>query len=155
MNNFPAVFGAVIAYILLILYACTVGYMTYEVIWHGTKEFNSGITYVVTTVGGLVSALVIARLAITQRGDVPALVPQVRGAAPPGPTLNLLAAAYLIGWLLTGLTALVVGAMCYPDVNKSLGEIGTTWLGLAVASGYAYFGLNPPPNHNDQGQPGA
>jgi hypothetical protein len=45
--------------------------------------------------------------------------------------------------LVTGLTALIVGVMIFPDSNATLGEIGTTWLGLAVASGYAYFGISP------------
>jgi len=43
----------------------------------------------------------------------------------------------------TGFAALLVGVMLYPDSSATLSEIGTTWLGLAVASGYAYFGLNP------------
>jgi hypothetical protein len=29
------------------------------------------------------------------------------------------------------------------DKTDSPTEIGTTWLGLAVASGYAYFGISP------------
>jgi hypothetical protein len=39
--------------------------------------------------------------------------------------------------------ALVVGMMLYPNVNQTLNDIGMTWLGLAVASGYAYFNIKP------------
>jgi hypothetical protein len=45
--------------------------------------------------------------------------------------------------LATGLIALIVGVIVFPDSNSTLREIGTTWLGLAVASGYAYFGISP------------
>ena len=51
--------------------------------------------------------------------------------------------AYLVIWLVTGLLALVIGGMLYPEVNQSLNDLGTTWLGLAVASAYAYFGIKP------------
>lgn len=34
-KNFPAIFGGVVAYILLLLYACTVANMTKQVIQHG------------------------------------------------------------------------------------------------------------------------
>ena len=30
-----------------------------------------------------------------------------------------------------------------PDGSKTLYDIGTTWLGLAVTTAYAYFGLDP------------
>lgn len=56
---------------------------------------------------------------------------------------TLLELAYLLVWLFTGLSALVVGVMIRPDVNTTLSDIGTTWLGLAVASGFAYFGVQP------------
>ena len=31
--------------------------------------------------------------------------------------------------------------MLYPDKVKALTDFGQTWLGLAVAAGYAYFGI--------------
>ena len=145
MSNFPALFGGVIAYILLALYATTVRYMTYMVAQYEQRDFTAGVTYVVTTVGGLVSALVVARLAVAVPGRKPTLVPSAaheRGD-PPGTLSDVLTAAYLIVWLLTGLAALVVGVMLYSGVNTALAGIGTTWLGLAVAAGYAYFGLEP------------
>jgi hypothetical protein len=61
----------------------------------------------------------------------------------PNEWVTRLAIAYLVIWLATGLLALVVGTMLYPNVNQTLNDIGTTWLGLAVASGYAYFGIKP------------
>lgn len=149
-KTFPVVFGAAIAFILLILYASTVRYMVKEVVRSGQVDsavaidFPSGLVFVVTTIGGLVSALVIAKLTITEPGKNPGIM---RLAARDGGTqsawVTWLALAYLAIWLIVGLAALVAGVMLYPKVNQTLNDIGTTWLGLAVASGYAYFGITP------------
>ena len=98
-----------------------------------------------TTVGGLVSALVVGKLALTPPTDPPALVTAAAKAAgtPPDPLNVWLTVAFMVVWLLAGLAALVVGVLLYSDVNKLLGGIGTNWLGLAVAAGYAYFGVKP------------
>lgn len=144
MSNFGNYFGALIAYILLCLYGCTVSYMIVSVCAAAPGapvEFNSGVKYVVTTVGGLVSALVVAQLALTTPGSAPTLA---RADAKDNERLfRRLAIAYMLVWLCVGLAALVVGTMFFPTANSTLSELGTTWLGLAVAAGYAYFGLNP------------
>lgn len=159
-KNFPAIFGGVVAYILLLLYACTVANMTKQVIQHGMAaapedengktlskkplEFSAGVTYVVTTIGGLVSALVVAKLALTKPGETPTLTRMVEGVSLLRIRLSkFLAIGYLVAWLAVGLAALIVGVMVFPGSSSTLSDIGTTWLGLAVAAGYAYFGLNP------------
>ena len=138
------IFGGIVAYILLILYSGSVVYMAKKVILNPDKKvvFSSGLTFVVTTIGGLVSALVIAKLAITKPGESPAVTQLSDDSSERAKSFaTLLTVFYLFGWLGTGLIALTVGVMVYPDSNSTLGDIGTTWLGLAVASGYAYFGL--------------
>jgi hypothetical protein len=140
---FAPVFGGAIAFILLLIYAGTLGYMTYHVALAGAQGdfapvvFPQGVVAVFTTIGGLVSALVIAKLAITTPGENPAIVQQE----------NLWVAgislAYLMVWLLSGLAALVIGVIMYPGINQTVSDLGTTWLGIAVASGYAYFSLDP------------
>jgi len=149
-NTFAVVFGGVLAFILLILYASTVAYMSVEVIRSGrlspvkALEFSSGLVFVVTTIGGLVSALVIAKLAITEPGGNPGIM-RITGTAEEkqSPWVTTIAVGYLAIWLIVGLSALVFGVLLYPKVNQTLNDIGTTWLGLAVASGYAYFGIAP------------
>jgi hypothetical protein len=156
-KSFAFLFGGLIAYILLLLYACSVVYMTKKVIQHGIavvpigapseKEplrFDPGIIYVVTTIGGLVSALVVSKLSITKPGEAPKFLHSSGKGVFRGKRLYaFLNVAYLVVWLVVGLVALVVGVLIFPKSNATLGEIGTTWLGLAVASGYAYFGLEP------------
>jgi hypothetical protein len=149
-NKFSVIFGGAIAGTLLFLYAFSLTYMSVVVFRAGLVkpdkaiDFSSGLVYVATTIGGLVSALVIAKLAITKPGKNPGVM---RGAVnadgEPVEWVTRLSIAYLVIWLLVGLLALVVGMMLYPNVNQTLNDIGMTWLGLAVASGYAYFNIKP------------
>ena len=147
-RNFAVVFGGTLAFILLLLYATTVAYMVSAVIDGGKNDpvkapkFSDGLVSVVTMIGGLVSALVVAKLAVTQPGKSPSIRAVTAGGTPHWSDV-LLSMMYLTVWLVVGLVALIVGVMIYPDVNQTLNDIGTTWLGLAVASGWAYFGLEP------------
>lgn len=50
---------------------------------------------------------------------------------------------YLLIWVITGLAAFVVGSMQHDRVLQPLTDLGQSWLGLAVAAGYAYFGIKP------------
>lgn len=149
-DQFGKIFGAIIAYILLLLYAGSVFYMIAELMDCAgdssceEKAFTEGMIHVVTIIGGLVSALVVSKLTITTPGDNPALIESSTNQSDRMRKASIyLAIAYLAVWVFTGLAALVVGVMLHPGINSTVSDIGTTWLGLAVASGYAYFGLNP------------
>jgi hypothetical protein len=148
-KNFGIIFGGFIAYILLGLYAFTVLHLILVVlsctpeVGCEAQNVPDGITYVVTTIGGLVSALVISKLTLTEPGGNPGIIREAESNQEIPWATNLVL-AYLLVWLITGLSALIVGVMIRPDVNSTLSDIGTTWLGLAVASGFAYFGLTPP-----------
>jgi hypothetical protein len=159
-NNFSAIFSGIIAYTLLLIYAVSVISMTKGVIKHGMAEAlkdengktlpkekiecTQGVINIVTIIGGLVSALVVSKLAVTKPGESPTLS-QLRADSSDSvkKLSNYLTVAYLLGWFATGLTALIVGVMLYPNLNSTLSDIGTTWLGLAVAGGYSYFGITP------------
>jgi hypothetical protein len=147
--NFAAGFGGAIALALLILYTGTTGIIALSVILCAGKQnctvpVTDGTVFVFTTVGGLISALVVAALAKTTPGNNPSEHLHDFGL---GPDLekraSLLVVIYLAVWMLTGVTALVVGVMLFPSASKTLSDAGTTWLGLAVAAGYAYFGIRP------------
>lgn len=149
-KQFPMIFGGVIASILLLLYTVTLAYMIVEVmncageVDCGTKDFAEGMIFVVTTVGGLVSALVVSELTITKPGENPGIMKFAAGrSGPPNRMATALAIVYLAVWLIIGLAALIVGTMIYPGINETVSDIGTTWLGLAVAAGYAYFRIDP------------
>ena len=98
----------------------------------------------VTMVGGMVSALVVAVLGATDPGGSPSRLVLSRDASErSGKIANAIVILYLITWGVTGLAALYVGLMKYPGLSNTLADIGTTWLGIAVAAGYAYFGIKP------------
>jgi hypothetical protein len=96
------------------------------------------------TIGGLIAALVVTELAITNPNDVPAARIFAAPGAPQASGLGAKAAstAYLTVWVLTGLGAYVWSALLHPDALKSLTDYGNGWFGLAIASGYSYFGIN-------------
>jgi len=112
---------------------------------------NSGTTWTLTTVGGLVSALVIAELAVTKPGDKFAgrfLVRSDPNTPAPGKLstffVTFITIAYVVVWVLLGFWAFVVGEMKFPDKVPALTSYAQAWLGLAVAAGYSYFSLEPP-----------
>jgi hypothetical protein len=94
-------------------------------------------------IAGLVSALVIAELAVTQPGEAPMARVLADGASQPSKTiLKTVTIAYVLVWLIAGLVAFMKG-IYYPKALPALTSVGQAWLGLAVASAYAYFGIKP------------
>lgn len=146
-----AVFGGVIATVLLGIYLhlISLGYRIVECVntpgctGYGLADFNSGMAQALSIIGGLVSALVIAELAATKRGEPPAAralsvnaTPRARGV------LKIVTSVYILVWTLAGLAAFFVG-LYHPNDLPPITNLGQGWLGLAVASAYAYFGIEP------------
>jgi hypothetical protein len=152
------IFGGVIAIILLLIYvyAIVVGINVVGacVATEGCRSappdsFNTGMVTALTLIGGLVSALVIAVLAVTRPGEGPARALNLNSPAIPHTILNVVTGLYLAVWILAGLAAFFVGFLQHPGVLQSLTDLGQSWLGLAVAAAYSYFGLN-----QGNGEPG-
>ncbi len=147
-----AIFGGAIAIILLGLYVYTVIVALFVVTCMSQGEtcqtftagsFTTGMAMTMATVGGLVSALVIAELAVTKPGDTP--VARVLNADPSEASQSILkitTITYLLVWTLFGLLAFIFGFLLYPNILQPLTDIGQSWLGLAVAAAYAYLGIN-------------
>lgn len=145
-------FGGFIAVILLVLYE----YAVFEAIrvvqcistagctQYTADMFTPGYSHAMSLVGGLVSALVIAELAVTKPGEAP-VARAIGGDASPGLswTLSIVTLIYLLVWVIAGVAAYVVGTMWYPGKLQPLTDLGQSWLGLAVAAAYAYFGISP------------
>jgi hypothetical protein len=146
-----AIFGGVIATVLLGIYLhlIRVAYLVVDCVntndctKYQTSYFNDGMAQALSIVGGLVSALVIAELAATKPGEAPA-----SRALSDHPTarakfiLKLVTAIYILAWILAGLAAFFIG-LYYPTTLPPITSLGQAWLGLAVASAYAYFGIDP------------
>ena len=144
-------FGAVIAILLLAIYVYAVFMGTAVVNCVSTPgctsltkaDFDSWAP-IMTLIGGLVSALVIVELSVTEPGK-----PPVARALPTNPTqratagVKILTGLYLLAWMVAGVAALIVGVIQHPKVVQPLTDLGQAWLGLAVAAGYAFFGVKP------------
>src|SRR5262249_47960503 len=152
-TDMQLLFGGFIAIILLMLYE----YSVYEALMvvmclstsgctqYTADSFTPGFSHAMSLIGGLVSALVIAELAVTKPGEAP--IARAIGGESAGPTLNwtvtIVTMVYLAGWVIAGLAAYVVGTMWYPGKLQPLTDLGQSWLGLAVAAAYSYFGISP------------
>ena len=142
------IFGTVIASVLLVLYVYLVAAAVWAVVCTPSSSckaaFNDEMGSALLLLGGLVAAPVIAELAVTKPNQVPAQRLLVLNEGDPAPRwLKALVGAYFVLWLLSGLTAVFVGWR-FPQESEALSTLGKTWLGLAVAAGYAYFGVTPP-----------
>lgn len=148
-KTFSLLFGGVIAIILLGLYTFTMIYMINVarcVSDHTCKaeDIPAGVIYVHTTVAGLVSALVVAELALTRPGEPPGAKRLASDLSEASQRITgYIAGGYVLVWIISGLAALVAGSMLYPNAVKTLSDAGTTWLGIAVAAAYSYFGIRP------------
>ncbi|QJW89703.1 hypothetical protein HNV11_10085 [Spirosoma taeanense] len=143
------IFGGIIAVLLLGLYAYAIIYAILAVYCSletgctdYPKNLNEGINTVLTLVGGLVSALVVAELAITKPGDTPTARLLNTGSTPTAnKTVGIIAVVYIAVWLVCGVASLIVGYLQYPDVVPVLTASAKGWLGLAVAAAYSYLGV--------------
>lgn len=148
-KTFSLLFGGVIAIILLGLYTFTMIYMisVARCISAGGCQRDAipaGVIYVHTTVAGLVSALVVAELALTRPGETPGAKRLASDLSETSQRVTgYISGGYVLVWIISGLAALVAGSMLYPDAVKTLSDAGTTWLGIAVAAAYSYFGIRP------------
>jgi len=151
----------ILAIVLLGLYVGTVWHMVDAVL--GTTvggetkpvPFDDGLIYVVTLIGSLVAALVISELAVTKLSGngLGTLVfwnrvPNASDLAGLDLLRQWLTLLYILVWIGTGLSALVVGVLMHPDVSQTLSDVGTSWLGLAVGAVATYFGVKPSTRNN-------
>jgi hypothetical protein len=143
--------GGALAVILLALYTfLVVDEVMIALGLHGlTKnDFTPDMQTSLTTLGGLIAALVIAELAVTPPGSSPGArvfraAPVGGGPAPaPTPAAKWVSWIYLLIWVVAGVAALVVGWL-HADKVPVLADLGKSWFGLAVAACYAYLGVHP------------
>lgn len=146
-----AIFGGTIAVVLLGIYVHLLR-VAYLIVGCASQagcttmkpsDFNDVMAQTLAVVGGLVSALVIAELAITKPGEPPlARVLAADASDASKAVLKWVTVAYVLVWLVAGLAAFLK-SMYHPDVLPAFTSLGQSWLGLSVAAAYAYFGLKP------------
>ena len=144
-------FGGLISVILLAVYVHLVR-VAVKVVYcvapactdYPATYFNDGMAQALSVIGGLVSALVIAELAVAKAGEAPARRALAKDASNLAVrTVSIVATFYVLVWIGAGLTAFLIG-LYHPKEVPPLTTLGQAWLGLAVSAAYAYFGLKPP-----------
>lgn len=144
--TFRALFGATIVVVLLILYVALV--RSAISLLDCTPQpgclgaFSDSMASALALISGLVSAVVIAELALA--GPKPPFRRLLADNAAEWKVnvLRVLTFAYLGAWLGVGLWVLIA-TWRRPEQIPALTALARSWFGLAVASGYAYFGLKP------------
>ena len=107
------------------------------------KELNEGLLLILNLVGGLVSALVIAVLAVTTPGEPIGNVFLEDDPAPPGQkVITIISVLYVAVWLICGIV-LVITYIRNPNTVPAVTTAAKSWLGLAVAAAYSYLGVKP------------
>jgi len=100
-----------------------------------------GVNLIMNVVGGLVSALVVAELAITQPGELPSAQVLRGRQAKAKRAVTFVSTAFIVVWLLGGAAAVLMFIL-YPNATPAaLSEFAKAWLGLALASAYSYLGI--------------
>jgi len=135
----------IIACMLLLIYTFTLGELIISVYNWDTEagEFvpNVNAVWVICLIGGIVSAVVIANLAVSDPGGTPNSQVREMAEAYGKKLLNTIVWLYVIVWLLIGAGAFYVGVIRCPDVCETLNEIGKSWLGILAGAIYAWFGI--------------
>ncbi len=155
-------YGVLIAFIVVLIYSVTSLYLIYSAFSPQDEKITAELESVYTTVGALLSATVVAILAITPPGEHPAS--QLRGETwsddldwsfgkgnkpkikpeTKQRVRKFVTVLYLSIWVILGALALIVGVMIRPGVVPVLTSAGNAWLGIAIASIYAYLGISVP-----------
>jgi hypothetical protein len=94
-------------------------------------------------IGGLVSAVVIAELGLPQPYNFPfSRLLNDHASKLQITVLKVLTVLYISAWMGVGVWVLVA-TWKNPVTIPALTALARSWFGLAVAAGYAYFGLKP------------
>ena len=106
------------------------------------EKFSDELTNFVLVFEGLLSASVVSTFSLTEPKKNPL---EIIYAKKQRKRLwaKKLAYIYLMAWLVTGLSAFVVGVLIYPKINPTLNAFGANWIALALSSVGVYLGLKP------------
>lgn len=111
-----------------------------------TEQFSVGMSFLLNSLGGLIAATVVGVLGATQPGEYPSkklfeknLTGIVKTIAAYMPSF------YILVWIFCGVIMVIYGFILHPDAVAPLSAQAKVWLGTAIASVYAYFGITPDP----------
>ena len=148
------VFGGLIATVLLGLYVWSIVITATATRTGGT--ISADISFLLNSVGALISATVLAVLGATQPGELPAGKTFDKGLSGMAKTIaSYMPALYIFAWIVCGVVTVLYGFhMVIPAVPSTVPSDGIeaagalnasakAWIGSAIVAAYAYFGITP------------
>jgi hypothetical protein len=140
--------GSIVSLGALVLYAITLLDIINRVKgWSAGQSpilIDDGKKLIVTGLGGLISAVVIATLGVSEPGKAPIGTVRKLSKDYGQLTFSVITILYIAAWVFLGGYVAYVGVIKYPGASSTLYDLGISWLGILIGALYAYFGLNPP-----------
>ena len=154
------IFGGMIAIILLGFYVWSI-YDAVSVVqcknaMQTCQEFSGNMSYILNTLGALISSLVVGLLGATKPSEFPAqklLESTLKGKLKETPKMiaALMPSIFILVWITCGVVTVVFGFILSNDAVPPFTAAAKAWFGVAIASVYAYFGLRPNGGNNNGG----
>lgn len=108
--------------------------------------FTPNMSYLLNTIGGLISATVVGVLGATEPGYFPAQKAFERNLSGTIRTVaGLMPSLFIFVWIGCGV-AMVIYGFVLNDSVAALSSQAKVWLGTAIGAVYAYMGIKPQPN---------
>lgn len=141
------IFGGILAVIMLGFYIWAI-VEGVQATMGDTAGFTPNMTYLLNTIGGLISATVVGVLGATEVGEFPgqrAFEKNLSGTI--SRVASWMPSLYILVWIVCGVVMVVYGFVLN-DTVPPLSAQAKVWLGTAIGAVYAYFGIKPQPNSN-------
>ena len=108
------------------------------------EEFTNNMTFFLNSIGGLISATVVGVLGATKLYEFPGEKLFKKNLSGIVQTIAAyMPSVYILAWMICGVFTVIFGFGLYDtDYVPAFTEHAKAWLGVAIASGFAYFGLN-------------
>jgi len=140
--------GSIVSLGALVLYAITLLDIINRVKgWSAGQSpilIDDGKKLIVTGLGGLISAVVIATLGVSEPGKAPIGTVRKLSKDYGQLTFSVITILYIAAWVFLGGYTTYIGVIKFPGASSTLYDLGISWLGILIGALYAYFGLNPP-----------
>lgn len=111
-------------------------------------EFSTNMSYILNTLGALISSTVVGVLGATKSSEFPVqktLENTLKGKLRETPKMltALMPSVFILAWLICGVITVIYGFILSNDLVPPFTAAAKAWFGVALAAVYAYFGIQP------------
>ena len=119
-----------------------------------TEVFSNNMSYILNTLGALISSTVVGVLGATKPSEFPVqkiLTNSLKGTLTG--TIQTIAALmpsiFILVWIVCGVITVIYGfVLSDTDLVAPFSAAAKAWFGVAIAAVYAYFGIRPSNGNN-------